>query len=511
MAIYKCLPTEFGVDVSFNRTSFFSFSNLTHSIIDLGDGNVRINRKIEDFVEILSTPVNSFVDLNLVPVATTYGDLVAYFNVKRGAVKAGEGVNVLDNTVSLVAGGPSTLGGYRVGTGLTVDGLGRLSANAVSEVTRILSTEAEMLAVASESERPYRIIRLDTKRLYYLNAGDSPSVLSNWFVGPSIETAVMSYNGRTGGVVSEFGDYNFDLIPLTDKTTNASHKFVIDNGEIFIENIATSVRVKLSSSDSVDLGPVEIRVTTLEDLINSPSTGINKKVSDLTSEVTRVTNSVFNATTGLEGKVITLESTVSNKANLVDGKVPVSELPPLGTTDSEKARITALEANRTSDKALIDANTTKNNSQDTRITTLEEGKIGVIQKGTANGVASLDSSAKVPINQLPSFLPQTKRVWRDAKPIRTVGTWITNTSNNEMIVHVRASLSTSANRFVSLLVRESAAFNPFTFNSNVMNPLSAGNGYADGNTITVPAGWQYQLSTTGGSTDALTERWYEMY
>lgn len=134
-----------------------------------------------------------------------------------------------------------------------------------------------------------------------------------------------------------------------------------------------------------------------------------------------------------------------------------------------------------------------------------------INGNTPNGVAVLNAEARLAVAQLPTFLPQTKRIWRDVKSIRNVGDWITNTSGNEMVVHVRASLSTTANRFISLIVRENAsASTTFTFNSTVIQPMNAGNGYADSNTIVVPAGWQYTLAATGGSTNALTERWYEL-
>lgn len=79
-----------------------------------------------------------------------------------------------------------------------------------------------------------------------------------------------------------------------------------------------------------------------------------------------------------------------------------------------------------------------------------------------------------------------------------------------MEVHARATYGAVGNRFVSLQTRENSAGTTFVFNSTALNPLgTTGLNYADASTVTVPAGWQYQLSSTGGSTDALIERWYE--
>lgn len=136
--------------------------------------------------------------------------------------------------------------------------------------------------------------------------------------------------------------------------------------------------------------------------------------------------------------------------------------------------------------------------------------MGYILSNVAGGIPVLGPNARLSNDLLPPHLPQSKRVWRDVKSIRNVGEWITNTSGNEMDVHVRASLSTTANRFISLQIRENETSPIFIFNSAVINPMTTGNGYGDSNTVTVPAGWQYTLATNGGSTNALTERWYEL-
>jgi hypothetical protein len=408
--MYTCIPVEVGVDIALSRAFFFTFNSLTHYAMDLGNNRVRIGRKISDLIEIVETPVSSFVDVNGVPVASTYTELNNYFNTKSGSVKAGEGISVTNNTVSVLAGGPSTLGGYKVGTGLIVDGSGKLSASAVSEVTKVLATEAEMLALSTETLRPYRIIRLDTKRVYYLNAGDSPAVLSNWFTGPSIETTVLSFKGRTGVLTSEFGDYNFDLIPLVDKTSQDSYKLVIDQNKLYVENIATSTRTEVSYASSMsDLG---VRLTSLEDIVSSPSTGLVRKVGDNQDAIASLNNAINNTTTGLANRVASLE-----QATPSPGADYAPQIAALQAKDTEQdavissvnskadsvasnntvldQRVTALEniPSGTDYSTQISAIESKNTTQDTRLTSAEASLLNK---------ASL-VSGKVPYEQLPEF------------------------------------------------------------------------------------------------------------
>lgn len=404
---YKCIPYADGVDVSINSSSFFTFKIPTHLVTDLGGGKVRISRKIDNLIELYSEPVANFVDINSVPVATNYQELYTYFNTERG-IKAGEGIAVTGRVVSQVAGGPSTLGGFKVGTGLTVDGSGRLSASATSEVTKVLATEAEMLALPTESLRSYRVIRLDTKRLYYLNAETTPSVLANWFVGPSIEAVAVSFQGRSGAIVSEFGDYNFDLIPLKDKSTNTDHKIVIDDGVVYIENIETSE--KLAIAYASDVGDIVTRLTTIEDIVTSQANGLVKKVNELQSGYIMLNDSVNNVGNGLITRVTALENS-------------------LGGTDYS-AQISALQAKDVDQDSIINEVDTKVDSVaannvviDQRVTTLENRPAGtdyspqiaaLQNKDTAQDTrisaneAALLSKAglvagKVPYEQLPEF------------------------------------------------------------------------------------------------------------
>lgn len=403
--MYKCIAYSGGVDVSVNRSAFFTFRRSTHNLIDMGNNQVRVSRKIDGLFEFLDTPVTDFVDVAGNPIAYNYADLLAYF-IKDRTVLAGEGIAVDNGTVSVLAGGPSTLGGFKVGTGLTVDGSGRLSASATSEITRVLNTEAQMLSLPTEDLRSYRVIRLDTKRLYYLNAATSPSVLGNWFVGPSIEAAVLSFKGRTGAVEGEFGDYNFDLVPLVDKANSTNFTLVVEDGRLYIQNMSTNDRVEVSYSDTItDLGA---RTSALEDLVSSP-TGLNSKVTQLLTDVARNSDSIENTQTGLKTRVQALE----NK--------PVVDYSP---------QITALQTKNTEQDVLITAINGKADSVaannvvlDTRVSVLEERPItvdystditAIKAKNTAQDskLTELDGAilnkanlvnGKIPYEQLPEF------------------------------------------------------------------------------------------------------------
>lgn len=358
---YKCIPFSGGVDVSVNESNYFTFRSQTHNLINTGNGNVRIQRKIDMLFEVLDTPITDFVDTNENVIATTFAQLSTYFLADRN-VMAGEGVSVVNGTVSIVAGGPSTLGGFKVGTGLTVDGSGRLSASATSEITRVLNTEAEMLALPVEELRSYRVIRLDTKRLYYTNAGATPSVLGNWFVGPSIEAAVLSFKGRTGVIEPALGDYNFDLVTAVDKTTSAGYKLVVDAGKLYIQNTGTSDRVEISYA--TEMGEISSKITALEDLVSSP-TGLVSKVESLEVDVSRNTDIISNSETGLVTRVQALEDapTPEPGGNGTDYGPQIQALQ-----NKDVAQDAALKV--VDDK--VDSVANNNTTLDMRLTTLED-------------------------------------------------------------------------------------------------------------------------------------------
>lgn len=361
------------------------------------------------------------------------------FRPDEVSLATGEGLSFSQGVLSLTAGGPDTIGGFKVGTGLQVDGSGKLSASASSEVTKVLPNESAMLSLAVEELRPYRVIRLDTNRLYFLNSGDSPSVLGNWFTGPSIDQVALSFNGRTGSVVPEFGDYNTDLVPSVDVSTSVKYKFVIDTGVLYIENTDNNERTQIAKDS--DLTAFQEQVNSLTTVITNPSTGLVDKVGNLETQTESLNNEVNAPSTGLVDKVSALENFTN-------------------------------------------------------------------QKGQPSGIAPLGTASKVPTSFLPDYLPQRKRTWKGVLASRGEGIWYTNTSPNEREVHI-VSDNVNSGGYVNILVRENATSNTYNFIVNTMNLSPDGLSSRSFSTVTVPQGWQYQVSPDNIGTRDLAS-WYEL-
>lgn len=119
----------------------------------------------------------------------------------------------------------------------------------------------------------------------------------------------------------------------------------------------------------------------------------------------------------------------------------------------------------------------------------------------------LDENSRVPIGNLPTFMPQRASAWRNVKGSRVVGQYYITTSNNDTHLHIRAAGSTNTERYLHLLIRENNTAPEFDIRSDVFG--AAGNRWVQISTV-VPAGWQYALTATGGSTTANIEFWYEM-
>lgn len=401
----RCIPIDTGTQVALSPDAFFIFSDATHVITDLGNNRVRVTRKLNPaYHEVYNEPVTEFTDDQEQSVASTVAELHAYLSRQGFKVKAGEGVSVgVDNTVSVVAGGPDTVGGYKVGNGLQVDGSGKLSATATSEVTKVLSNESEMLALQVESLRSYRVIRLDTKKLYYLNSGVSPSVLSNWFVGPSIDAVAVSFNTRTGAVVPEFGDYDLSLVPVKDSVTNTQHKFVVEDGVLYLQNTTTNDKVKVAyGSDTTQLS---IDLTNLDNVVRG-SNGLVSKVSSLEALTAANNADINNATTGILKRLSVVEAgTGVVSFNGRKGAVVIQngDVTTTQITETEARSFVSNEERANWNSGLITSS--QKNKLDSLLTTYQNDLryIPAGQKGVQGGVATLDSFGKVTTSQLPDI------------------------------------------------------------------------------------------------------------
>lgn len=121
------------------------------------------------------------------------------------------------------------LGMVKQGVGVEIEADGTLNSTLSSAQIVVCDNEAQMLALPQISN-VYIVIRNDDvatggKRQYLLNADINPSVLANWKVGASTESAVSGFKGkedtnpRTGVIEATTGDYDADMITeTTDRT-----------------------------------------------------------------------------------------------------------------------------------------------------------------------------------------------------------------------------------------------------------------------------------------------------
>lgn len=324
--LYKCIPVEHGIEIS--STSYaFTYKPATHLVTDLGSNHVRITRRIDSAVEIYDVAIPNLQLLSGEAVATNYATLMTFLSTDIAKLKAGVGTAVANNIIDLLIGGPNTLGGYKVGTGLNVDGEGRLSANATNEITAIVPTEEAMLALTLNATQPYRAIRLDEQRLYYLNANVPPDDAANWIAGPSVAAAVNSFNGRTGEVVPQYNDYNLDMVPLSDKTSASVHTLVLDDGKLYIQNTSGGREEIAFTEDNAQYVNL---INALDARVSLQQTSIINLTTAAGSQNTAIA-AIQTKNIAQDTRLNAIDAAMLNKAPLVDGKVPYSALPELPT------------------------------------------------------------------------------------------------------------------------------------------------------------------------------------
>lgn len=114
-------------------------------------------------------------------------------------------------------------------------------------------------------------------RMYYLNGGLDPSVDSNWHVGSSpIIEGVSSFNGRTGSITPQTGDYTADQVNETatrlfvspaEKTTwsgkaNATHTHTVSQISDFTDKVAEQIGLNLKPGSGISINYDTVKKTT---------------------------------------------------------------------------------------------------------------------------------------------------------------------------------------------------------------------------------------------------------
>lgn len=313
--------------------------------------------------------------------------------------------------------------------------------------------------------------QVDTADAWVLDSNEDPSVEDNWDkLGNADAVGVQAFNGRTGNVTPQSGDYTAAMITPTQDLG-----FISPNDRTRWDDKATTASVVASTS-------------ALRSEVEAAYLKTNQK------------------------------AVVNGVASLgADGKVPLAQLPPLGLTAAQSQRIDQVEsntslANAKGDSAAVNIlavdtrlsqvdtdSKSRDTAQNVRLAALEARPTNFIpltQKASANGVAPLDAASKVPIVNLPTFLPQRARIWRDNK--RAYNTWVVNDSDGEMVVFVRTNAITDVATYVLINMRADSGSTTLAFASPV-EPMPAGNRYIT-HQATVPAGWQFAVTIAGGGT-----------
>jgi len=303
--------------------------------------------------------------------------------------------------------------------------------NVANRAARLALSSYADLTIAYESS---------TGDAYGLDANSDPAIDANWSkLGNALGIGVASFNGRTGNIGPQTGDYSSNQISeTTDK------RFVTSDQ---INKWDASSSANVVSSFNGRYGPVVA------------------KTADYTADM--------------------ITETASRKWL---SPTQISGWDAKETTTGSQTKATAAQA---AAKTYADSTF-----------------LPLTQKGAASGVASLDSTGKLAASQVPTFLGQVPRIWREVKGSRAVNVYYRNGNASEQIVFVRHKPTTATTRYTQVVVRLNSASQWFSFST--IQPTVVG--AQEGLTVTVPGGWEYAVTTNGGTTDiSLIDAWYEMY
>lgn len=114
---------------------------------------------------------------------------------------------------------------------------GVLTVDVAAAEKRAVSTEAFMLGLPL-IQNLYIVTRSDVNRIFYLNAGEDPAILSNWIQGASTLDAVSSFNGRNGAVLPNTGDYSVSDITDLQAELDAKQDNITPTNRIPASNVS---------------------------------------------------------------------------------------------------------------------------------------------------------------------------------------------------------------------------------------------------------------------------------
>ena len=157
---------------------------------------------------------------------------------------AGEGLthDAVTNTLNVAVGSANTVGGYKIGSGLAVDGNGKIYSTVSGSIVVVVADLVARNALPQIAQS-YTCNVQSENRIYYLNSNLDPSDDVNWTLGPTTEASVTGFKGkgdtdaRVGVIEATQGDYTSDEITYKDATTNKTYKLVIENSVVYAEEL----------------------------------------------------------------------------------------------------------------------------------------------------------------------------------------------------------------------------------------------------------------------------------
>jgi hypothetical protein len=417
-----------------------------------------------------------------------------------------------------------------------------------------VTDQAERLALSVYADLTIAY-QTDTGDAWGLDANDNPAVAGNWSkLGNAQALGVASFNGRTGNIAPQAGDYSASLIAETaDRRFVSTEQIAQWNQAPNPGLIDTKIAEQKVADDLVyetkqhatatflakaDLpAPVDtsgFMLKTLQDaangvaplgadrkvpLANLPSViGTSEWVIPVSSytdvKATRAASTWYKNSGQYDRHVRVMTNSIAGKeASFMHLRDKSGAMLILNSVDVAGSviysQLMQFVVPAGWDYQIVLATVTPRTIASWFEVNMVAGSTftPVSEKGKASGVAPLDNAGRVPLLNLPSHLPQAKREWRDVKASRVVGTYYKNNTGSEQVVCVRHKSLTASGRFTQIVVRFSSATKWYDFTTMKNGSI----GTQEEVTALVPIGWEYAVTTAGGTTDiSLLDTWYEL-
>lgn len=403
--------------------------------------------------------------------------------------------------------------------------------NVPDKAARLALTNYTDLTIAYQS---------DTGDAWGLDANADATVEANWSrLGNAQAVGVQSFNGRTGNIAPQPGDYITSMIPEAlgkryvteaqitawtakpgpDEITSAINQALAGGNLPFEtkEHAADTYLAKASRGAANGVAPlgVDNKIPAIHLPVQTGGGEMVVPISKMTNGTgTRLADVWYTNESKYDRGIFVLTSYLAGtNSSYIEVLDPVNNL----TYKYETHRSSANTYSQTiyvpvppgwKYRLTIGNNTRKIDYWYEQDRVSGSTFTPVSEKAKANGVAPLDANGRVPLINLPGGLPLVPRQWRDVKASKTIGAWTTNTSGNEMSVYLRSESSGAAQRWLQAVIRKDAT------DDTGMNFSSDATANTSGRRVTlyltVPAGWQYMLVADGGTTIATTQYWYEL-